>query len=229
MVNNLSFNRFCFSLSITFLLVGCGASSQDGSYQASAYGLSPSDSEVGKVIIDTEDETSCLPERLKEWLSIIALEFGQVRIVSGHRSFKDNKERGGADGSQHLYCRAADFNVEYNDKEKVPRDLVRLFLANNFLGKGGVGFYCNDRWHLDTHDARKWGGCPKKPRGKSIVEEVTDSLIERVTWWKDGTLIEGGEHEETQVASRGRQPTGQQDEGQKRQEPSAFKDFWWED
>jgi hypothetical protein len=107
------------------------------------------------VSIATNDNVGCFPKKLVDYIQEVRQEFGSVQIVSGHRSASDNARRGGAKKSQHVHCKAVDFKVPGVSKER-----VRGFLAANFSGRAGIGFYCNDRFHLDVGSPRQWGGCP---------------------------------------------------------------------
>jgi hypothetical protein len=112
--------------------------------------------------LNTNDRTSCFPQKLWGFLGEVQRRFGKIEIVSGHRGRAANRRRGGAKGSLHVSCRAADFRVPGVDPDK-----VREYLASNFVGRGGVGFYCGDRFHLDVGNPRTWGGCkPFKMRGQ---------------------------------------------------------------
>lgn len=106
------------------------------------------------VSIATDDSTSCFPPKLKEFINELRTRFGSVEINSGYRSRTHNRQVGGARRSQHMSCNAVDFSIP-----GVPRAEVKLFLTANFRGRAGVGYYCNDRFHLDIGSVRQWGGC----------------------------------------------------------------------
>lgn len=107
-----------------------------------------------KVIKQTSDKTSCFPSRLKNILLKISRDLGKpVVVVSGYRSPQDNRRRGGAKNSQHIKCKAADFRVPGVSMQRVGKYLARM------KNRGGAGFYCRGRFHVDVASRRSWGGC----------------------------------------------------------------------
>lgn len=114
------------------------------------------------IVIKTKDRTSCFPEKLWGFLEEVQNRFGRITIVSGHRGRAANKRRRGAKKSAHINCLAADFRVPGAEN-----DVVLRYLESNFLGRAGIGFYCNGRFHLDVGRPRTWGGCqPSKNEAK---------------------------------------------------------------
>jgi hypothetical protein len=107
-----------------------------------------------KVIRQTNDKTSCFPKKLTNMLLQISKHFNKpVEVVSGYRSPKDNKRRGGAPKSMHIHCKAADFRVPGASTKSVGKYLARM------KNRGGAGFYCRGRFHIDVGSRRSWGGC----------------------------------------------------------------------
>lgn len=111
-------------------------------------------SEMRGVTTNTDDNTSCFPQELLRLVNELRNRFGTVEINSANRSRTHNIQVGGARRSQHLTCNAMDFKIP-----GVSRQEVKLFLTANFRGRAGIGFYCNDRFHLDVGNPRQWGGC----------------------------------------------------------------------
>ncbi|MCF8058409.1 MAG: DUF882 domain-containing protein [Bacteriovoracaceae bacterium] len=110
----------------------------------------------GKATVETKtgDKTSCFPGKLNKILLKISRHFGKpVHIVSGYRSPEDNARRGGAKSSMHIKCKAADFRVPGVSTKSVGRYLARM------KERGGAGFYCRGRFHVDVGTRRHWGGC----------------------------------------------------------------------
>ena len=122
------------------------------------------------VTVNTDDSTQCLPQELRGFVNELRNRFGSVEINSAMRDRSHNRQVGGARRSQHLNCNAIDFSVPGVSK----RD-VRLFLIANFSGRGGIGFYCNDRFHLDVGAPRQWGGCEPSRRETSEAERTYSS------------------------------------------------------
>gem|GEM_PF-4332356 len=107
-----------------------------------------------RVVTETRDKTSCFPKKLNNLLLQISKKFGKpVTILSGYRSPKDNERRGGAKNSMHIKCLAADFTVKGVSMQRVGRYLAKM------KGRGGAGFYCRGRFHIDIASRRSWGGC----------------------------------------------------------------------
>ncbi len=82
-----------------------------------------------------------------------------IIVVTGpNRCRKHNKEEGGADESQHIYARAADFQIfiiKHGVKEQIPPKVVYDYLDGKYPGKYGLGLYSN-RCHSDTRTVGVW-------------------------------------------------------------------------
>ena len=104
---------------------------------------------------------SGLDGRLTGLLGRIERKFGRpVTITSGCRSRVSNRRAGGARGSWHLRCMAADIRVAGVSEGRL------LHFARQLPGAGGVGTYCgNSIVHIDVGPRRAWsGGCGRKKR-----------------------------------------------------------------
>lgn len=73
-----------------------------------------------------------------------------IQITGPNRCVKHNADEGGADDSQHIYGRAADYKL-FNrvTGKQIDPDRVADYLEKNHSGSFGVGRY-NNRTHLDT-------------------------------------------------------------------------------
>ena len=74
----------------------------------------------------------------------------RVDITGPNRCRKHNAEVGGADDSEHIYARAADFKlfIRYSGVQIDP-EMVANYLEKKYPGKYGIGRYFN-RTHADT-------------------------------------------------------------------------------
>ena len=102
-----------------------------------------------------------LSGRLLGLLSKIERNFGRpVTVTSGCRSHAANRRAGGARGSYHMRCMAADIRVPGVSEGTLLRYAAHLH------GAGGVGTYCgNSIVHIDVGPKRAWtGGCGRKKR-----------------------------------------------------------------
>lgn len=94
-----------------------------------------------------------LPSELIRRIGIIAKKFGTVKLTSGCRSKKDNSRVGGAKGSAHLTCEAADLSFSSSQKA---RDAFAFALMSF---DGGVGYYCGNAIHIDVRSGySSWVG-----------------------------------------------------------------------
>ena len=93
-----------------------------------------------------------LNRRLVSLLYQIERHYGRsVTVVSGCRSFRHNRQIGGARESFHLHCMAADIHVRGVGKGALAR------YASSLPGRGGVGIYCHDgNVHIDVGPRRNW-------------------------------------------------------------------------
>jgi len=94
--------------------------------------------------------------------------FGRpVTIISGCRSYRHNREIGGARKSYHLRCMAADIRVAGFSDSQVLR------YVRDLPGRGGVGTYCRTSMvHVDVGPRRSWHwgcGSRKKTARKKTV------------------------------------------------------------
>ena len=97
-------------------------------------------------------EVSCLKPGVLKILKIVERRYGSKPIItSGYRSPKRNRRAGGARNSQHIFCKAADIQVEGVSKW----DLAKYL--RSIPGRGGVGTYCRTKSvHFDIGSKRDW-------------------------------------------------------------------------
>lgn len=123
-----------------------------GSYQvASAAGLArlaPNGLRTQRPDVDVK----CLKPELVRVLKTIERKFGRpVVVTSGYRSPRHNRRVRGARRSLHMYCAAADIQVEGISKWALARYL------RSMPGRGGVGTYCHTKSvHIDIGPERDW-------------------------------------------------------------------------
>lgn len=129
-----------------------GRSDPPGSYRvASAAGLArlaPNGLRTQTARVDV----NCLQPALVRKLRQIENHFGRPLIVtSGFRSPPQNRRARGASNSLHMYCAAADIQIEGVGKAQLA-EYVR-----NMPGRGGVGTYCHtESVHVDVGPERDW-------------------------------------------------------------------------
>jgi uncharacterized protein YcbK (DUF882 family) len=97
-------------------------------------------------------DVACLKPSLVRVLKAIEKQYGRkVVVTSGYRSPDRNKRARGARNSLHMYCAAADVQVEGISKW----DLAKF--VRTMPGRGGVGTYCHtDSVHIDVGPERDW-------------------------------------------------------------------------
>lgn len=97
-------------------------------------------------------ETACLKPGLVSILKEIEQHFGHKLIVtSGYRSPVHNAAAHGALNSLHMFCAAADVQMEGVSKWQLAD------YARSLPGRGGVGTYCyTDSVHIDIGPERDW-------------------------------------------------------------------------
>lgn len=124
----------------------------DGSYQvASAAGLArlaPNGLRTQHSGVDVK----CLKPELVRVLKTVERKYGRpVVVTSGYRNPNANKRAGGAKKSLHMYCAAADIQVEGVSKWALASYLRTM------PGRGGVGTYCHTQSvHIDIGPKRDW-------------------------------------------------------------------------
>lgn len=124
---------------------------KDGVQLASAAGLArlaPHGLQVQRESVDV----ACLKPALVRVLKTVEQHFGRsVVVTSGFRDPSRNKQARGAENSLHMYCAAADIQVEGVSKVELASYL------RSMPGRGGVGTYCyTQSVHVDVGPQRDW-------------------------------------------------------------------------
>ncbi len=97
-------------------------------------------------------DVACLKPALVRLLKRVEQRYGRpVVVTSGYRSPQRNRRARGAKNSLHMYCAAADIQVEGVSKW----DLAAYL--RSVPGRGGVGTYCHTKSvHIDIGPQRDW-------------------------------------------------------------------------
>lgn len=105
--------------------------------------------EAGAIWVRASAPTRCLPGDLTGVVAQVAERFGEVRIMSTHRTKRHNRRAGGAPRSMHLSCRAIDFRVAARGRA------VMAFLRDH-PAVGGLKMYRSGLIHIDDGEPRSW-------------------------------------------------------------------------
>ncbi|GHC78849.1 YcbK family protein [Limoniibacter endophyticus] len=97
-------------------------------------------------------DISCLKPALVNTLGIIERHYGKkVVVTSGFRDEQRNRRARGASKSLHMFCAAADIQVEGVSKWELAS------FIRSMPGRGGVGTYCHtESVHVDIGPERDW-------------------------------------------------------------------------
>ncbi|WP_244447056.1 YcbK family protein [Hoeflea sp. BAL378] len=97
-------------------------------------------------------EVGCFKPELVRVLKNIERHYGRSLVVtSGYRSPKHNRRVGGASGSRHTSCEAADIQIDGVSKWQLAKYL------RSMPERGGVGTYCHtESVHIDVGTPRDW-------------------------------------------------------------------------
>lgn len=108
---------------------------------------------VNGLVLQTDKvQVDCFKPELMRILRIVERRYGKkVMVTSGFRSASTNRRAGGARNSTHIYCKAADIQVDGVSKW----DLAKFLRTVD--GRGGVGTYCRtESVHIDVGSVRDW-------------------------------------------------------------------------
>ncbi|WP_372422869.1 YcbK family protein [Salinarimonas chemoclinalis] len=103
----------------------------------------------GAIWVRARTPTRCLPGDLTRVVAEVAERFGEVRIMSTHRTRAHNRRAGGARHSMHLSCRAIDFRVGGSS------GAVMAYLRDH-PAVGGLKRYRSGIIHIDNGERRSW-------------------------------------------------------------------------
>lgn len=94
----------------------------------------------------------CFRPELVKAIKKIERHYGKkVVVTSGYRSPKKNRRAGGSKKSLHMYCAAADVQVDGVSKWALAKYI------RSMPGRGGVGTYCHTKSvHIDIGSKRDW-------------------------------------------------------------------------
>lgn len=97
-------------------------------------------------------DVACLKPSLVRVLKAVEGHYGRKMVVtSGYRSPDRNRRARGARNSLHMYCAAADVQVEGVSKWELAK------FVRSMPGRGGVGTYCHtESVHIDVGPERDW-------------------------------------------------------------------------
>ena len=106
----------------------------------------------GLHIQNSNVDVSCLKPELVRVLKKVERHYGRpVVVTSGYRDPNRNKKARGVENSLHIYCAAADIQIEGVTKSELASYL------RSMPGRGGVGTYCyTDSVHIDIGPERDW-------------------------------------------------------------------------
>src|SRR5690606_27582904 len=95
---------------------------------------------------------ACLKPSLVRVLKNVEKHFGKpVIVTSGYRGVDRNRRARGARNSLHMYCAAADIQIEGVSKAQLAT------FMRSMPGRGGVGTYCHTQSvHVDVGPERDW-------------------------------------------------------------------------
>lgn len=126
---------------------------EDGLYQVASIAPGMARLAPNGLLKQRDDvDVSCLKPSLVRVLKAVERHFGRKMVVtSGYRSPDHNRRVRGARNSLHMYCAAADVQVEGVSKW----DLAQY--VRSMPGRGGVGTYCHtESVHIDIGPERDW-------------------------------------------------------------------------
>ncbi len=103
----------------------------------------------------------CITPKVIAIINLVEQRYGKQPVVtSGYRSPSRNRRAGGARNSMHIYCKAADIQVEGVSKWNLAK------FMRTIPGRGGIGTYCRTKSvHIDTGPKRDWHhSCRRKSK-----------------------------------------------------------------
>jgi uncharacterized protein YcbK (DUF882 family) len=97
-------------------------------------------------------DVACLKPSLVRVLKTVERHYGKrIVVTSGYRSPTYNRKVNGAKKSMHMYCAAADVQIDGVSKWELAK------YVRSMPGRGGVGTYCHtESVHIDVGPERDW-------------------------------------------------------------------------
>jgi uncharacterized protein YcbK (DUF882 family) len=135
----------------------------DGIQVASIGGITRSLSPTGLILQTDAVKVDCFKPELVALLKVVERHYGKkVIVTSGYRSPQRNKSAGGVRNSSHIYCKAADIQIEGVSKWDLAKYLRTLD------NRGGVGTYCRtESVHIDVGTQRDWHHPCRRKKSKA--------------------------------------------------------------
>jgi uncharacterized protein YcbK (DUF882 family) len=106
-------------------------------------------------------DVSCLKPSLVRVLKTVEQHYRRkIVVTSGYRSPAHNRRARGAKNSLHMYCAAADVQVQGISKWELAK------FVRSMPGRGGVGTYCHtESVHIDVGPERDWNWRCRRRKG----------------------------------------------------------------
>jgi uncharacterized protein YcbK (DUF882 family) len=135
----------------------------EGVQVASVGGFTRSLSATGLILQTDKVKVDCFKPELLALLAVVEKHYGKkVMVTSGYRSPDRNRRAGGVKNSSHIYCKAADIQVEGVNKWDLAKYLRTL------ENRGGVGTYCRtESVHIDVGTQRDWHHPCRRKKSKA--------------------------------------------------------------
>jgi len=127
-------------------------------------------------VLPPRDQWPHMKKTLQLLNTLQSITQAKLNIVSAYRTSQANRISKGAKGSKHLDFYALDI-VPSKDFNKIRAFLKHYWWQKGSIKKLGLGYYRNNRFHIDTYRHRRWNWKDSKQKAAKEYKRYFDKSL----------------------------------------------------